>query len=153
MVRSAVAWHGHLSRDPFARLQLAEGRRDPYRLYAEVRSRGELVPSPTIGFQSASHRLCREVLRDRRVGMPAEAAVARRNSDMSLLELDPPDHTRLRRLAAPAFTPTSARGLPLADRVGGRRVAGRAAPRRTLRPRQRAGLAAADHGDHRPARG
>jgi P450-derived glycosyltransferase activator len=108
--RSAVAWHGHLSRDPFARLQLAEGRRDPYRLYAEVRSRGELVPSPTIGFQSASHRLCREVLRDRRFGMQADAAVARRNSDMSLLELDPPDHTRLRRLAAPAFTPRALAG-------------------------------------------
>ena len=109
VVRSAVAWHGHVGRDPFARLQLAEGRRDPYRLYAEVRRRGELIPSPTIGYQTATHRLCREILRDRRFGMQAEA-FTRRDRSMSLLELDPPDHTRLRRLAAPAFTPRALAG-------------------------------------------
>ncbi len=35
--RSATAWHGYVGRDPFARLQLAEGRRDPYAIYDEVR--------------------------------------------------------------------------------------------------------------------
>jgi cytochrome P450 len=110
VVRASVAWHGHLGRDPFARLQLAEGRRDPYPLYREVRDRGEVVRSPLIGFQSASHRVCREVLRDRRFGMQAEGALNRGDGQMSLLELDPPDHTRLRRLAAPAFAPHALAG-------------------------------------------
>ena len=105
VVRSTVAWHGHVSRDPFARLQLSEGRRDPYPLYEEVRRRGALVPTPLAGHQTASHRLCREVLRDRRFGVQSDEALGRGDGGLSLLELDPPDHTRLRRLVAPSFTP------------------------------------------------
>jgi cytochrome P450 len=116
VVRSATAWYGHVARDPFARLQLAEGRRDPYALYAEVRGRGPLVPSPTMGFQTATHAVCREVLRDRRFGVRAEGGVTRGDGQMSLLELDPPDHTRLRRLVAPAFTPRALAGSR--DRIG-----------------------------------
>jgi hypothetical protein len=110
VVRSSIAWHGYLGRDPFARLQLAEGRRDPYAIYDEVRRRGEVVRTPLIGYQTASHRVCREVLRDRRFGVQADGAHNRGDGQMSLLELDPPDHTRLRRLAAPAFTPHALAG-------------------------------------------
>lgn len=111
VVRSKVAWHGHLGRDPFARLQLAEGRHDPYALYEEVRQRGELVPTPLGGFQTSSHRVCREVLRDRRFGVQLpDGGFGRGEGRLSLLELDPPDHTRLRRLAAPAFTPRALSG-------------------------------------------
>ena len=110
VVRSSVAWHGRLSRDPYARLHLAEGRRDPYAIYDEVRRRGELVPSPVAGFQTATHRVCRQVLRDRGFGVQAEGAPNRGEGRMSLLELDPPDHTRLRRLVAPAFTPHAIAG-------------------------------------------
>ena len=110
VVRSAVAWHGRFSRDPYARLHLAEGRRDPYAIYDEVRRRGELVPSPLVGFQTATHKVCRQVLRDRRFGVQAEGALNRGEGRMSLLELDPPDHTRLRRLVAPAFTPHAIAG-------------------------------------------
>lgn len=110
VVRSSVVWHAHRHRDPLARLHLAEGRRDPYALYAEVRHRGELVRTPLVGFQSATHRVCRQVLRDRRFGVRAEGALNRGDGQMSLLELDPPDHTRLRRLVAPAFTPHALAG-------------------------------------------
>ncbi|SDS48859.1 hypothetical protein SAMN04488543_1828 [Friedmanniella luteola] len=116
VVRSTVAWHGHVSRDPFARLQLAEGRRDPYPLYEEVRRRGDLVPTPLVGFQTASHRVCREVLRDRRFGVQSEEALRRGDGGLSLLELDPPDHTRLRRLVAPSFTPRALAGTR--ERIG-----------------------------------
>ena len=116
VVRSTVAWHGHVSRDPFARLQLEEGRRDPYPLYEEVRRRGPVVPTPLVGFQTASHRICREVLRDRRFGVQSEEATRRGDGGLSLLELDPPDHTRLRRLVAPAFTPRALAGSR--DRIG-----------------------------------
>lgn len=108
--RSQVLWHSRVGRDPFARLQLAEGRRDPYALYAEVRNRGPVIRSPTVGFQTASHAVCREVLRDRRFGVGAAVGPGRGDGQMSLLELDPPDHTRLRRLVAPAFTPRAMSG-------------------------------------------
>jgi len=116
VTRSAVAWHAWREHDPFARLNLAEGRHDPYALYAEVRAAGEVVPSPTMGFQTASHHVCREVLRDRRFGVQADDG-PRGNGQMSLLELDPPDHTRLRRLAAPAFSPRALAGYD--DRITG----------------------------------
>ena len=115
VIRSSVVWHAHVDRDPFARLQLAEGVRDPYAIYAEVRGRGPVVPSPTMGFQSATHAVCREVLRDRRFGVHADD-LTRGDGQLSLLELDPPDHTRLRRLAAPAFSPRALAGM--GDRIG-----------------------------------
>ena len=110
VTRSTVAWHAWRERDPFARLNLAEGRRDPYALYAEVRAAGDVVPSATMGFQTATHHVCREVLRDRRFGVQAQDG-PRGDGQMSLLELDPPDHTRLRRLAAPAFSPRALAGF------------------------------------------
>ena len=109
VIRSRVLWHARVDRDPFARLQLAEGWRDPYAVYAEVRACGEVVPSPTMGFQTATHRVCREVLRDRRFGVQVDDGI-RGDGGLSLLELDPPDHTRLRRLAAPAFSPRALAG-------------------------------------------
>ena len=108
--RSSVAWHARVDHDPFARLESAEGRRDPYRIYAEVRGRGDVVRSPTLGFQTASHAVCRGVLRDRRFEVGPVEAPGRGDGQLSLLELDPPDHTRLRRLAAPAFTPRALAG-------------------------------------------
>ena len=110
-MRSQVAWHAHVSRDPLARINSAEGRRDPYPLYDEVRRRGELIPSPLVGYQTATHRVCRQVLRDRRFGVRVEGGgLSRGDGSLSLLELDPPDHTRLRRLVAPAFTPHAIAG-------------------------------------------
>ena len=111
VVRSSIVWHAHVSRDPLARLNLAEGRRDPYPLYDEVRRRGELIRSPLVGYQTATHRVCRQVLRDRRFGVRVEGGgLSRGDGQLSLLELDPPDHTRLRRLVAPAFTPHAIAG-------------------------------------------
>ena len=153
VVRSSVAWHAHVSRDPFARLHLAEGRRDPYAIYDEVRRRGELIRSPLVGYQTATHRVCRQVLRDRRFGVRSRVRLSRGDGQMSLLELDPPDHTRLRRLVAPAFTPHAIAGYRpriekvvdgLLDAQPGRRAVG---------PGRGPGLAVADRGDHRPARG
>ena len=154
VVRSQVAWHAHVSRDPLARINSAEGRRDPYPLYDEVRRRGELIPSPLVGYQTATHRVCRQVLRDRRFGVRVEGGgLSRGDGSLSLLELDPPDHTRLRRLVAPAFTPHAIAGYRPRIENAGRRPPERGPGRRSVGPRRESGLALADRGHHRPARG
>jgi cytochrome P450 len=105
-------WRG----DPVARLMLAATRTDPYPLYAGVRRRG-LVRSPLGAFIAADHATVAGVLRDRRFSSsPAHQRGYRPPSyppgdpraglpDGDLLNLDPPDHTRLRRLVSGAFTP------------------------------------------------
>jgi cytochrome P450 len=111
-------WRG----DPVARLMLPATKADPYPLYARVRERG-LVRSPLGAFVAADHATVASILRDRRfssssvhqrgyrppsyppddprAGLPAE----------DLLTVDPPDHTRLRRLVSGAFTPRTVAGL------------------------------------------
>ena len=102
--------------DPVARLMHAPWRRDPYPVYRELRAQGPLVRSKLGVWAATTHEVCDAVLRDRRFGVrtsdgvygdPTAASV---DLQLSLLELDPPDHTRLRRLAAPAFRPRKLEG-------------------------------------------
>ena len=105
-------WRG----DPVARLMLPATRTDPYPLFARVRQRG-LVRSPLGTFIAADHATVASVLRDRRFSSsPTHQRGYRPPSyppddpraglpDGDLLNLDPPDHTRLRRLVSGAFTP------------------------------------------------
>jgi cytochrome P450 len=125
------AYHGYVHRDPMSRLHLRAGRADPYPIYDRLRARGTLVPTRAGNWVSTSHRLCGTVLWDRRFGVrSAELAVADTTVDpfdMSFLDRDPPDHTRLRRLAQPAFSPRQMAGYrPRIERtvdvlLGGRR--------------------------------
>jgi cytochrome P450 len=101
--RARFAWHGHVRRDPVALLQLGPGRTDPYPVYARIREAGPFVPTPLGNHASASHEMCASVLRDRRFGV-ADPDAPPTPGGLSFLEMDPPDHGRLRRLAAPAFT-------------------------------------------------
>ncbi|WP_129839617.1 cytochrome P450 [Streptomyces sp. RFCAC02] len=84
---------------------------DPYPVFAGLRARGPVHRHDGLGLPVAvSHAACAEVLRDRAVGRvwrdrePAAAFPAfnllHRNS---LLEMEPPRHTRLRRLVSAAF--------------------------------------------------
>jgi cytochrome P450 len=105
-------WRG----DPVARLMLPATRTDPYPLYARVRQRG-LVRSPLGAFIAADHATVASVLRDRRFSSSPTHQRGYRPPSYppddpraglpvgDLLNLDPPDHTRLRRLVSGAFTP------------------------------------------------
>ncbi|TQM84667.1 cytochrome P450 [Saccharothrix saharensis] len=107
--------------DPAARLLGLSPSRDPYPVYESVRGRGVLVPTRMGLYLTASHELCSRLLRDPGFGplpagalSPVDASVqvdGRRlvnPVEESFLVRNPPDHTRLRRLVAPWFTP---RGL------------------------------------------
>lgn len=84
---------------------------DPYPAFAELRAKGDVHWHDGLGMAVAvSHAACSTVLRERSLGRlwtdaaPAEAFTAfnlvHRNS---LLENEPPTHTRLRRLISTAF--------------------------------------------------
>jgi cytochrome P450 len=106
-LRAGRAYAGYVRNDPMARLELRPGRDDPYAIYERMRAVGTLVPTRLGNWASTSHRVCNTVLRDRRLGVrPREQPVEGDDqSNMSFLSMNPPDHTRLRRLALPAFSP------------------------------------------------
>src|SRR5580698_5120651 len=111
-------WRG----DPVARMMLPATKADPYPLYARVRTRG-LVRSPLGAFAAADYATVASILRDRRfssspVHQPGYRPPSYPPDDpraglppADLLTMDPPDHTRLRRLVAGAFTPRAIAGL------------------------------------------
>jgi hypothetical protein len=111
-------WRG----DPVARLMLPAAKADPYPLYAQLRQRG-LARGPLGLFAAADHATAASILRDRRfssspVHQPGYRPPSYPPGDpraglppADLLTLDPPDHTRLRRLVAGAFTPRAIAAL------------------------------------------
>ncbi|MFE2754819.1 cytochrome P450 [Actinosynnema sp. NPDC059335] len=107
--------------DPAARLLGLSPTNDPYPVYESVRGQGLLVKTKMGLYLTASHELCSTILRDPGFGplsagelSPVDSSVqpdGRRlvnPVEESFLVLNPPEHTRLRRLVAPWFTP---RGL------------------------------------------
>jgi cytochrome P450 len=107
--RARVLYWAHVRGDLFSRLILPNGHTDPYEIYEEMRARGPMLPTRLGNYSTTSHRLCNEILRNRKFGVSpidgSEDLANQAGLDLSLLELNPPDHTRIRRLAAPAFTP------------------------------------------------
>ncbi len=95
--------------DQLARLSLREGRRDPYAVYEDMRALGPMVPTRLGNWATTSHPVCKQVLRGRQFGVREEdgtvPGATPQEFDLSFLSLNPPDHERLRRVAAPAFSP------------------------------------------------
>jgi cytochrome P450 len=108
--------------EPLARLLVGPQRGgDPYPLIEQIRARGRLTRTPFVSV-TADHELCRSILRDNRfgvtsptnVGLPKPIRWLIRQTDPqlpnpaeppSMLQVDPPDHTRYRRAVVRAFTP------------------------------------------------
>ncbi|MCM6775753.1 cytochrome P450 [Nocardia sp. CDC159] len=96
------------------------GYQNPLPLIEALRAQGRLVSSP-IGWATTDHELCRGILRDNRWGVrafdalniprPLQRLMERHPlppnpiEPPSMLVIDPPDHTRMRRPVASAFTP------------------------------------------------
>jgi cytochrome P450 len=96
-------------------------RDEPYALYEELRARGPVSPG-SIGLVTPSHAVASEILRSDRFGVGWDRSAAPRlirwalafgdeldasgvAEPPSMLVVDPPDHTRFRRLVSRAFTP------------------------------------------------
>ena len=101
--------------DPVSAWLWGGGRSDVYATYERIRARGPLVRSPT-GLRAVTSRaLCEEVLRHPGMGVALPESEEFRIDPLatgmsatimrSFLSLDAPDHTRLRRVAAPVFRP------------------------------------------------
>jgi cytochrome P450 len=129
--RAQTIYHGLIKGDPLSQLHLAVGRADPHAVYERMRTLGPLLPTRLGNVSTTSYQVCQQVLRSRSFGVtdPAAPRPGEDMLDLSLLALNPPDHTRLRRLAAPAFTPRRMAGYEtlvesaidrLLDRVVGR---------------------------------
>ncbi|MFF0742863.1 cytochrome P450 [Streptomyces sp. NPDC004111] len=114
---------------------------DPYPAYAELRSRGRVHWfEPTGQWLVPHHADVSALLRDRRLGRsyqhrfrheefgrtapPPEHEPFHTLNDHGMLDLEPPDHTRIRRLVSKAFTPRTVAQLePYVTRLASELVA------------------------------
>ncbi|WP_407077706.1 cytochrome P450 [Streptomyces phytohabitans] len=94
----------------FSRLRTAEGQKDPYPIYQQLRARGGVAPAPWGGHLVTSFELCDRILRsgdwlepDKRWREKQGArtrwnASSAREISSTLPALNPPEHTRARRV-------------------------------------------------------
>ncbi|GAB3739756.1 cytochrome P450 [Nocardiopsis nanhaiensis] len=105
----SVSWLTAQGGDHASRLLHWPWRHNPYPTYRRLRDQGPVVSSP-LPFRAATTRAAvDQILRGRDFGVapPEGLRVPEQfNSvELSFLQMDPPDHTRLRKLARPAFSP------------------------------------------------
>ncbi|MGW4212554.1 cytochrome P450 [Lentzea sp. NPDC004789] len=116
-VRTLVRGYALLG-DPYAGVIVAPPDRDPYPLYEKVRAKGDMVRSRMGAYVTPSREICDSVLRDNRfitmtfdeaslvpVKLVKDGEKIVNPVQDSFLMMNPPDHTRLRKLVQPFFTP------------------------------------------------
>jgi hypothetical protein len=97
-----------------------EGRDDPYPLYAELRKHGSLITVQPDYLVATSYQAVDAVLRDARLGVQDASLLL---LERSMLNTNPPDHTRMRRLVSGAFTPKRIAELEYAITTQAQRLA------------------------------
>jgi cytochrome P450 len=103
--RAGIIWHGARG-DQFAKLRGRPGRLDPYPVYDRIRAEGGWVRTRLGNLATVDHAACSAILRSRRFGVQPEDDPHGDDAEgLSFLSMNPPDHTRLRRLAVGAFSP------------------------------------------------
>ncbi len=106
--------------DPLSKVLSHSPSTSPYPHYDLIRAEGPLVMSKLGVHVTASHEVANSVLRDSRFGVQGTAQPVQDEPqgdgpavvnaiEHSFLSLDPPRHTRLRRLVGPWFTPRALR--------------------------------------------
>ena len=142
---------------------------DPYPVYRRLRDEHPILWNPeTSQWLVSRHADVNRLLRDRRLGRtylhqathaefgrpepPAWHAPFHELNDAGMLDLEPPDHTRLRRLVLKAFTPRTVEAMRTPDPGHRRRPDRRLRRRRRDRSHRRLRRAAAGHGHRRAAR-
>ncbi len=111
--KASRAYNAVVRRDPFSQMAYGPWRRNPYPNYEIVRGQGPFVRNRFGHRTTVDHAICKEILRSRRFGPRPEwqaNAPGGEGGDLSFLGYNPPDHSRLRRLAAPAFSPRQMEG-------------------------------------------
>jgi P450-derived glycosyltransferase activator len=107
----SLGYQGYVRHDELALLMLHPGRDNPYPLYERLRAKGPITKARVGPWVTTSHSLCNRILRDRQFGVVLDGVdPGPAGGGLSFLEMNPPDHTRLRRLAAPAFSPKQMAG-------------------------------------------
>src|SRR3569833_751905 len=104
--RASTAYDGYVRRDELALLALRPGRADPDAIYERMRARGPMNPTQLGNWATTSYRICNSILRDRRFGVGYKAVrmpAATEGVNRSMVLMNPPDNTRQRKLAMPAF--------------------------------------------------
>jgi cytochrome P450 len=96
-----------------AKLMTPAGLADPYPIYDDLRAEGGIHQAKRFGvWMLSSHALVAAAVRDERLSVdnrllaaaPVEPGAHFDDHEM-ILRMDPPDHTRIRRLVGKAFTP------------------------------------------------
>ncbi|MBT2469591.1 cytochrome P450 [Streptomyces sp. ISL-66] len=110
-VATTPSYDRRASASLFSRLRTAGGQADPFPIYAELLSRGEVVPAPWGGYAVTGFAACDQVLRSRQWLEPDRQwrerqgpgtrwnAPSSREMSNTLAALNPPDHTKVRRAA------------------------------------------------------
>ncbi|WP_116246934.1 cytochrome P450 [Nocardiopsis sp. FIRDI 009] len=111
---NALSWTSAQTGDHFSRLLHWPWRENPYPTYARLRAAGPFGASRLGVRVTHTHATVARVLTDRAFGVEPPEGFAPREQfdviDLSFLQRDPPDHTRLRRMARPAFAPRRVAG-------------------------------------------
>ncbi|MFD4673589.1 cytochrome P450 [Lentzea sp. NPDC058450] len=104
--------------DPYAGVMASPPNRDPYPMYEKVRAKGDMVRSRMGAYVTGSREICDSVLRDNRfitatfdeasmvpITLIKDGEKIVNPVQDSFLMMNPPTHTRLRKLVQPFFTP------------------------------------------------